>query len=219
MWNAIFEVTHKTCVIAPRCKKYKVTDLVYLLNAWEENNLFYYTEAHILQGKEKNKKRFIKDFKKEKTNKKFEQKGNFLITLTERPSWMAAYMPLWDKKIIQTSPVIQKTDGTELWEMACWDKEPLTNILHRLPKEFKIKIKSIQQTKLDELFLPHIMPNLSDKQKEVLELAVKEGYFNFPRKINLDGLAKKMKISKQTLQQHLRVAEKKLVPFLTESIL
>jgi len=133
--------------------------------------------------------------------------------------WMAVYMPLWDKKIIQTKPLIQKTDGTELWELACWEKEPLQHILQRLPSEFKIKIKSIEQTKIDDIFLPHIMPKLSTKQKEVIQLAVKRGYFDFPRKINLDGLAKEMKISKQTLQQHLRVAEKKLVPFLTENIL
>jgi len=35
----------------------------------------------------------------------------------------------------------------------------------------------------------------------------------------MDGLAKELKISKSTLQQHLRVAEKKLIPFLSENIL
>lgn len=219
MWKAVFEGSHKTCIIAPLCKKHNVTDFVYLLTAWEEENKFRYTEAHILQGDEENKKKFIKSFKKEKTIKKFEQKGNFILTLNEQPGWMAAYVPLWDKRIIQTKPVIQRPDGTELWEMACWDKEPLMYILQRLPKEFKIKIKSIQQTKLDELFLPHIMPRLSEKQKQVIQLAVKLGYFDFPRKVNLDDLAKKLKLSKQTVQQHLRIAEKKLVPFLTENIL
>ena len=63
------------------------------------------------------------------------------------------------------------------------------------------------------------MPSLSNKQKEVIQLAVKRGYFDFPRKINLDGLAKELKLTKQTVQQHLRIAEKKLVPFLTENIL
>lgn len=219
MWKAIFEGSHESCIIAPLCKKYDITDFVYLINAWEENNFFYYTEAHILQGNETNKEKFIKDFKKEKAIKKLEKKGNLIVTLNKNPGWMAAYMPLWDKKIIQTKPVIQKPDGMELWEMACWEKQPLTDILQRLPKEFKINLKSLKQTKIDELFLPHIMPKLTEKQKMILELAVKEGYFDFPRKINLDGLAKRMKISKQTLQQHLRIAEKKLIPFLTENIL
>jgi predicted DNA binding protein len=67
------------------------------------------------------------------------------------------------------------------------------------------------------LFLTHILPKLSAKQRETLNLAVKEGYYNFPRKINLDGLAKLLKLSKPTVQQHLRTAEKKMMPFLTEN--
>ncbi|MBU3940983.1 MAG: helix-turn-helix domain-containing protein [Nanoarchaeota archaeon] len=219
MWKAIFEGSHRTCIITPLCKKYKVTDFVYLVNAWEDKNSFYYSEAHIIEGDDEDKKKFVKDLKKQKSIVKLEQKGNFILTLEKKPRWMAAYMPLWDKRLIQTKPVIQKTDGTELWEMACWDKEPLMQILERLPKEFEIKLKSITQTKIDEIFLPHIMPKLSEQQKKVLQIAVKQGYYDFPRKINLDGLAKELKISKQTVQQHIRTAEKKLVPFLTENIL
>ena len=63
------------------------------------------------------------------------------------------------------------------------------------------------------------MPKLSDKQKEVIQLAVKRGYYEFPRKVNLNDLAKELKLSKPTLQQHLRTAEKKVVPFLTENII
>lgn len=219
MWKAVFEGSHQSCQLAPLCKKCNVTDFVYLINAWEEQDLFYYSEAHILQGDEKNVKKFIAGLRKQKSIIKFEQKGNFIFTLDRKPRWMAAYMPLWDKRIIQTKPVIQRADGTELWEMACWDKEPLTHILERLPKEFSITLKSITETKINDIFLPHIMPKLSAKQKEVLRLAVSRGYFDFPRKINLQGLAKELKISKQTLQQHLRIAEKKLVPFLTENML
>ncbi len=218
MWKAIFEGKHESCTIAPLCKKYKVTDFVYLINAWEEKDAFFYSEVHILQGDEENKKKFALKLKKLKSIIKFEQKANFILTLEKKPRWMAAYMPLWDKRIIQIKPVIQKIDGTEHWEMACWDKEPLIEILNRLPKEFEIKLKSITQTKLDEIFLPHILPKLSYKQKEVINLAVKKGYYEFPRKVNLDDLAKELKISKPTLQQHLRTAEKKLVPFLTENI-
>jgi len=36
--------------MAPLCKKHKVTDFVYLVNAWENKNSFYYSEAHIIEG-------------------------------------------------------------------------------------------------------------------------------------------------------------------------
>jgi len=217
MWKAILEGEHDTCLIAPRCKKYKVTDFIYLLSAWEGEDAFYYTEAHILQGGYI--KAFIEDLKKDSSTEKIEQKGNFVLTLNKRPVWMTAYIPLFDKRIIQTKPLIQRTDGTELWELACWDKEPLVYISTKLPKDFKLKLKSIEQTKIEELFLPHIMPKLSEQQKKVLQIAVNQGYYDFPRKIDLDDIAKQMKLTKQTIQQHLRIAEKKLVPFLTENIL
>lgn len=137
----------------------------------------------------------------------------------KKPKWMAAYMPLWDKQIIQIKPVIQKADGTEHWEMAAWDREPLMQILERLPKEFEIRSKSIARTKIDEIFLPHIMPKLSDNQKYAIHLAVKRGYYDFLRNVNLGDLSKELKLSKPTFQQHLRTAEKKVVPFLTENIL
>jgi predicted DNA binding protein len=219
MWKAVFEGKHKSCIIAPLCKKYNVTDFVYLVNAWEEKDAFYYSEAHVLQGGEEDRKRFIAALKKQESMLKFEQKGNFIITLEKKPRWMAAYMPLWDKRLIQIKPVVQKTDGTEHWEMASWDKEPLMQILERLPEEFEIKLKSIVQTKISEIFLPHIMPKLSDKQRGSIELAVREGYYEFPRKSSLGDLAKKQGLTKSTLQQHLRAAEKKLIPFLTEGML
>jgi len=219
MWKAVFEGKHDSCIIAPLCKKYKVVDLIYLVNAWDENNAFNYSEAHILQGDEANKKKFVKELKKHKDVLKLEQKGNFIITKNKRPAWMSIYMPLWDKKIIQIKPVVQRTDGTELWELACWDKEPLTHILERLPDEFHIKLKSIEETKIGDIFLPHIMPKLSEMQSKTIRIAVKGGYFDFPRKINLEDIAKIMKLKKQTVQQHIRIAEKKLVPFLTENML
>jgi len=218
MWKAVFEGSHESCIIAPLCKKYDVTDFVYLVNAWTDKDSFYYSEAHILQSEEGSKKKFAKELKKQESILKFEKKSNFILTLEKRPLWMAAYMPLWDKRIIQTKPVVQRTDGTELWEMACWDKEPLMQILERLPKEFKIKLRSITKDKLDAIFFPHVMPNLSEKQEKVIRLASDKGYFNLPRKINLDGLAKRLNLSKQTVRQHLMAAEKKLVPFLTENL-
>jgi predicted DNA binding protein len=196
--------------------KHKVTDFVYLINSWNEKNKFFYTELHILQGKEENKRGFIKDLKKEKSIKKFEQKGDNIFTLNEEPIEKQYYAPNFDPKIIQVKPVAQRTDGYEDWELACWDKETLMRIM-KVPV-FKVELKSIQNIKLGDIFLPHIYPKLSPKQKETIELAVKNNYYEYPRKIHLEELAKIAKVKRQTLQENLRRAEKKLMPFLTESL-
>lgn len=216
MWVARFKIWHKNCLLRPRCIKYQITDLVYLINSWKEKNKFYYTELHILQGTEENKKKFIRDLKKEKSIKKLEQRGNYIFTLNEEPLERQYYSPVFDPQIIQVRPVIQRSDGYEDWEIASWDREALMKIMG-VPV-FETEIKSVKQEKISDIFFPHIFPKLSLKQKQAVELAVKNGYYEYPRKIDLEKLAKIVKVKRQTFQENLRRAEKKLIPFLTESL-
>ena len=83
---------------------------------------------------------------------------------------------------------------------------------------FDVEIKSIKEEKISDIFFPHIFPKLSPKQKYAIELAVKSGYYEYPRRIDLEGLAKISKVKRQTFQENLRRAEKKIVPFLTQSL-
>lgn len=217
MWVAKFKNWHKTCLIRPLCVKYKVTDFVYLLNSWTKGKRFYYTELHILEGEEENKKKFLREFKKDKSIVKFEVEGNLVFTLnvlTGKHSQVYSYV--FNSKLIYVKPVVQRIDGFEDWELACWEKKPLMEVM-KIPF-FDMKLISVEYIKGVNLFLPQIQPKISLKQKSALGLAIKEGYYLFPRKINLDKLAKKSKVSKQTFQENIRKAENKLIPFLTESL-
>lgn len=216
MWIAKFKILHKDCLLTPKCVKHKIIDFVYLINSWKEKDRFYYTELHILQGTEEDKKKFLKELRKEKSIKKLEHKGNYIFTLNEEPLKKEYYSPVFNPKIIQPKPIIVKPDGYEYWELACWDKETLMDVID-VPV-FKVELKSIQNIKMEEIFLPHIYPKLSPKQKIAIELAIKNGYYEFPRNTNLKKLAKITKVKRQTFQENLRKAERKLIPFLTENI-
>jgi hypothetical protein len=54
-------------------------------------------------------------------------------------------------------------------------------------------------------------PQLSERQREVFELAQREGYYMWPRECSASDLADELDISKTTLLEHLRKAESKIL--------
>jgi predicted DNA binding protein len=52
---------------------------------------------------------------------------------------------------------------------------------------------------------------LTEKQQEAVSLAFRLGYFDTPRKVSADELAKKLGLSSSTLAVHLRRAERRLL--------
>jgi len=63
-----------------------------------------------------------------------------------------------------------------------------------------------------------IYPKLTQKQGEVIRLAVKEGYYENPRRTDLIKMAKKAKKAVSTFQVLLRTAENKLIPLFLRTI-
>jgi predicted DNA binding protein len=91
------------------------------------------------------------------------------------------------------------------------DNENLKKLL-KMIKIFGV-VKNIHFQKVD--FPEHdILSDLTEKQKEVLIAAKKNGYYDIPRKITTEELSKKLGISKATAVEHLRKAEKRMISFI-----
>ena len=52
---------------------------------------------------------------------------------------------------------------------------------------------------------------LTERQEEILQIALEKGYFDYPKKMNIAGLAKLLGISKPTLSELLRRGQKKVL--------
>ena len=218
MWVAKFEIKHKGCLVAPKCRKYKITLYSYFLKSWREENKFYYAELYILTGETKNKKEFIKELKKELRIKKLIKEKNILFVITEEYYNHQEKFPLFNPSLIQPKPIIINSNGLEKWEFAHWDRKLLMDILN-LPKNIlKIKLRFIKKLELEEIFLPKAFPKIPPKQQQAIELAMKKGYYDYPKKIDLESLAKMSKKSRQTYRENLRRAEKKILSFLIGNI-
>jgi len=71
----------------------------------------------------------------------------------------------------------------------------------------------IKNKKVNNISIAQIHPELTSKQKQAINLAIEEGYYSIPRKIDVKDLAKKSNLAFSTYQTHLRKAESKLIPY------
>ena len=94
----------------------------------------------------------------------------------------------------------------------------MTKFINNLEKsKIEVEIQKIAKTKLDEVHFPKIMPKLTKRQKRAIEIAITKRYYSYSRKINLEDLAKEMKVGVSTFQEHLRKAENKIIPLFSYS--
>ena len=209
MWVAKIRLRHD-CIIGNRCRKFNIMMQSLDLNEEKKNGKVLTSSIHQLIGDENNINRFISDLKKDERTEFVEFNGQtlFLVeTVKKKPA------SEFSKKMFFVKPMVLDTNGYEHWEIASHKKEELMNFIKKvksLVDEFELL--GLKNTPLQNVYFPKIMPKLTVLQKKALELAIKEGYYETPKKTNLRTLAKLSKVSLATYQKHLQKAESKIIP-------
>ena len=88
------------------------------------------------------------------------------------------------------------------------DDENIKKLLDNIGMWGVVKNVSFQSVTFSEY---NILSCLTEKQKEVITTAKKSGYYEVPRKISTEELAKKLNISTSTTTEHLRKAENRII--------
>jgi len=106
-------------------------------------------------------------------------------------------------------------DGTEYWTVAI--DESRAAIQEKLDAVCAQKDATITVTQITSATTGSrerdglAVRQLSDKQREVFELARKRGYYDYPREVSGSELADELGIAKTTLHEHLRKVEATLL--------
>jgi predicted DNA binding protein len=95
-------------------------------------------------------------------------------------------------------------DGTVEWTLAFNKREALTELLDRMKTE-QVDVKILKLSSVADI------ENLTSHQRNLVETALEEGFFDYPRRITLRELSKKMGISASTASEVLRRAERKIL--------
>ncbi len=209
MWIAKIKMKHD-CLIGNRCKKFKIEATANELGTYSKGKIKISNSVHQLFGEERQIKKFIIDLKKDKNILHMEHKNNTIYISENKPN---TPIKKYNKNIFLASTVTINKKGYEYWEVGSFNRENLNkfiNDLEKISEEFELL--KIKKSTAKNIFFPKILPNLTDKQKISIDLAIKEGYYKVPRQTSLRKLAKLMKINLSTYSKHLQVAESKLIP-------
>lgn len=221
MWTLKIKVREKWNIYNERTVKFKVKLYFYSQNHYEEKGKIYFVASGIIQGKEKQKKAFFLDLRKDKKVLNLEWNNDFFIAVyseLKNNYRSEAVRIAYNPRLIFIKPVIIDERGWEEWEIASTKREDLEAFIHYSEKLENVdrELFYLKEKKVESLFIYSMTPKLTEKQKRVLILAVENGYYGYPRKIKLVQLAKQMKLSLSTCQFHLAKAEAKLMPFLAK---
>ncbi|QLG63405.1 helix-turn-helix domain-containing protein [Halorarum salinum] len=120
--------------------------------------------------------------------------------------------PLVSRGLIPDAPV-RIRDGRERWAVLSDElRETVFNRLEEVREEADAAVEVVRITAPDAGPTP-LFPEdpLSDRQREVFELARGRGYYGWPRGVSAAELACELDVSKATVLEHLRKAEAKLL--------
>lgn len=215
MWVLKLKLSHEKFLLGGLAVKFKIDMIGYPLTYYKDKKYLYLTTAGFLIGEEKNKKALLKYAKKSGDFVKIEIKNDFIINVSRQPLYTE---PVYDPHLIRPGPAFISHEGYHIWEVASWEKKPLLKIIAFAKKFHGGTVLKLKQEKLTNISFTTVLPELSDKQKKALELAVSEGYYDYPRKTDVHKLAKLMKVSYSTFQEHLRKAEGKIMPVLSRRL-
>jgi len=218
MWITKLKLKHEDSPIVNRCVKFNIIVLSYPSSWYGKNGKKFATTTCFFQSNdESQKKKFIEDLKSDRRISRIEVSGDvftYEINLGKEGEHVMLYH---NKNIIFVKPTINHFDGYEYWEVASWKREELENFIKALKGHMDTcEILKIENSPLTDVYFPNVMPKLSSHQKTALEIAYRNGYYSYPRKINLEQLAKIAKVGVSTFQEHLRKAELKLLPVIIE---
>jgi len=206
------------------CYKFKVQIHFYSLNYYNKAGYTYIMGAGVLQGEEKNKDSFFRSLRQNKKMVRIERNNDFFIGIYKEEIKVAKKRGIdiaYDPSIIHLKPVFFDEEGWEEWEFASPNREIFEKILDskRIKNhEVESKLFYFRDKKIEGIMPLAIYPKLTQKQGEVIRLAVKEGYYENPRRTDLIKMAKKAKKAVSTFQVLLRTAENKLIPLFLRTI-
>ena len=212
MWQLKYVYRHKDCIYTPMAVKLKILLYGYPLSNYVKGDYIYISALNILEGNPKDVEKYYSYLKR--VMLKVERiTSNAFLTEIKLKKNKEYYRLIYNPHILYLSPIVHR-NGFEYINISSWEKVPLSKILSFLRRSKNttyFKLLSLKNDAPDEYFLIKGIHKITPKQREIFEYARSQGYYNYPRKIDLNKISKDKKMSKSNIHEILRRAESNIL--------
>ena len=215
MWYLKIKYKHSDCLYTDKSNELNISILHYYLGSYVKGQYVYSSAFQHFEGEGKNVKRYINYLKLSKRVINLEVFERYVLILTKNKNELKTYSLLYNPMFIYPNPAIVDRNGFEIVEIAFWEKKPLQDLINKLKKDkttSHLEILKFVNHDMEDIYVTKLLPKLPPQQRKSIQLAYLHGYYGYPRKINLEKLAKIAKVSKATFRESLRRAEAKIIP-------
>jgi predicted DNA binding protein len=208
MWVANFKVWHKGSLFIALWEKYKLHAYSRYLNTYKENKVPKIMREAVFWGENSSKAvDFIRLWPSSKII--YSEKNRVIFSTNAIKSFHSTVL---SSEVFLMNPILEEY-GWQLWTLGSSNKENLIKFYEKIGemKEMaKIELIDIRKATLEEFSLIS-KPTINFRDIEWWQKAMQEGYYEYPRKISLEDLAKKLNVPFSTLKDHLRKTERSLM--------
>ena len=211
MWVARIKLKGENSLFGCRSKKHNVSLKAYPLSQSNKRDKISVYVAGEVFGNPENVDAFINDLSEAKEVLSMERSEKFIILNIERSQDFKIFYNL---NFVHFKPIFIDQNGDNYFEIGCFNRDELTEFVASTEKEYCAELLYIMESSVNRFSIISPYPDITSKQRDAFELAVREGYYEFPKKIEIEKLAKIKNISFSTYRAHLKKAESKLMEFI-----
>jgi len=225
MWSAKISFDAKN-IAGEYAKKNEIKLLVTPLSWSYEKTGTIVTVSGIVFGSDKGKEGFFRDWRRDKLKRgmfngfkrikggilrELEVNGNFFIGKVWETPWEER--KAFNRNLIYSRPWMIDENGKQTIVIGAFKKTYLNSFITAFEKFNDVHVHYLRKEKVSNVAFALSAPDLTERQKWAMDLAVSKGYYEIPRKVGVVDLAKIGKVSFATFHGHLRKAERGLMPF------
>lgn len=117
---------------------------------------------------------------------------------------------------LRIEPIIYK-HGWEWYRILAFRQKDVKDLFDELEKFSNVQLvsrRTLEETAVRESFMlsaRSLLGELTKKQSHALMIAITRGYYEIPKKLSTDDIAKSLDLPRTTYEEHLRKAESKVM--------